>query len=534
LERRFGNSCRRHEALLIALIASGAVALVNFHVMLYGDDFFYLRFTSHDFSYFLSRHIEHYRLANGRVIVHLLATAFLGIHPFFWRLFNSLMLFGIVFFGAKTASFAKDGERAPELWPAILLAASIFFLDPVLTRQSVYWLTGSFNYVYPMLVLFLYWYLLTGYYRSGRHRRIMPVMAFLAGATTEQAGLMAFGLTLILTLEKAMSEKRRPGMGQIIILLSAAFGMLSVIASPSVFYRAAIEDAPAEGLINLLKYNIKYQSTTFLFSKIMLPYHLMAMLSAAGTIFACERESRGKASNAVLTAGISAALLWLFEMLKGDVSPEKVDRRVLCYYLLIGAGYVLMLSYAAYRAYRVKLIGNHTLPAIALVLCLGSQLMMVVSPVYGPRNLLCAILMLALYSSALMPRQNAAGVPAVLAVAVCFLYRFPVLIPLPVAAFLLCRNKNLKSAAALSYASVVLISLTVLWGTANGYAKNAAVYEKNIDAARYRSLNETGVLIQKRLPDELYGWAMPYHNPYYDPYYKYYLAVDQKTQIIWQ
>ena len=61
---------QRYGLLIITGITFILTLIVNLNVRFYGDDFFYSRFTSSDLSYFLSRHKEHYLMANGRVSRH--------------------------------------------------------------------------------------------------------------------------------------------------------------------------------------------------------------------------------------------------------------------------------------------------------------------------------------------------------------------------------------------------------------------------------------------------------------------------------
>ncbi|MDP4109645.1 MAG: DUF6056 family protein, partial [Bacillota bacterium] len=397
--------------ILISLLTSILTYTVNNSVRFYGDDFFYKRFTSGGFLYFLARHRQHYFLANGRVIVHLLATCFLGLSPILWRIANSLMLGGIVYFGARTASIGNKNGSASA---GAIFAASLGFLNISVTRQSVYWLTGSFNYVYPLLMLLIYWWFLSA---EGEKSRVLPVFAFLSAATTEQVSLMTFGLTILYFLENMVFGKSKRKMIYAVCLTASVAGMLSVLCAPSVLYRASIENAHGTGFA-LIKYNIRNQVIAFMFSGIMAPYHLMAMLSAIGTIISAQGVKL-KNKNGVLFLSVSTFLFWLWQVLPGNTgSTAKAGRPALLLYFLTGLLYFASLVYAAFVRY---LEDKNAAPFYALLLCFGSQIMMVVSPVYGPRNLLCAIIMLALYAGFMMPPLNRISIPAVFGVFLCFL-----------------------------------------------------------------------------------------------------------------
>ena len=67
-------------------------------------------------------------------------------------------------------------------------------------RQSFYWITGSFNYIYPLFMLFWYWYVLLKFSKDnfkGKKLLLTSILSFFASATVEQGGIMAFGLTVL-------------------------------------------------------------------------------------------------------------------------------------------------------------------------------------------------------------------------------------------------------------------------------------------------------------------------------------------------
>lgn len=530
----------------IYIIAIGtllATVLVNYNVHWYGDDFFYARFTKVDFNYFISRHIDHYMRANGRAIVHLLVTLFLGLNIHIWQIVNSMMLGGIVLFGTKSiegkASINQQSNSAN--YSAFIMAVSIAFLDINMTRQSVYWLTGSFNYVYPILMLLVYWYLLSRKDHLQKSGWCLPVMAFLSAATVEQVSLMSFGLTLLMIIEQRVIRKQKPHRILILCLIAATLGMVSVVLAPSVFLRASIEDAPVNGFIALLKFNIKSQGSTFLFSKAMTPYLLFAMGSALGTIWLLRDKGIFKwriVERGIAFYGGSAFLCWLWQMTSGSSITDYMNANPmqLLFFLFVGVGFIIVLLYAALLVYFNKAVTNRTLPFIALILGIGSQAMLLVSPVYGPRNLVPAVIMLVLYSAALMPQLNKMGISIIISGLLCFLLQMPWFLPVVVVAVLLIIPEDRKVIAiTIGYSCIALIAVSVMKVSIEGYSVNARVYEDNLQLAQEFKMNsEKGTLIQKKLPIEMYGWVMPYHNPYYVPYYNLALDINRDFEIIWE
>lgn len=526
----------RYRLFIITAFVFMITAVINFNVRHYGDDFFYIRFTLGDLEYFLNRHIEHYFIANGRFIVHLLVTLFLGVDIRFWYFMNSLMLAGIVYFGARVATDMekKDGL---EVYAAVILGLTISLLDPNLTRQSIYWLTGSFNYVYPLFILLLYWYTLQRAMKEERIGWVVAGLAFLAAATVEQASLMAFGLTLLTLMEFKWIQKRGVEKTLLVSVLTALVGMLTVLFAPGVFHRASVEDAPTNNLVSLIQHNVTTQGGTFIFSETMAPYHWFAITSAMGVILTYRSQQRKWTETAIQIILCSACVGWLYIM-SSDMNVMKNHKLILLYYFLI----LFVLVYAAFLVFKDRWMSNRTLPMIAVILGFGSQFMLFISPVYGPRNLLFAIVMLALYTASLMPKLNFRGISAICACGFCVLNHLFWLLPLPVIALFLIllggRNKKLyyaRTGIVLGYITIAFVSSNTIVPTIKGYSLNAKVYDQNLEIANsYRSEKAKGKLIQYKLPKENYAWVMPYHNPYYTRYYNLYLRLNLHTENEWK
>lgn|GEM_PF-2210006 len=418
-------------ACCLALFFAAALALCA-RVYLYGDDFFYATFTGRGPGYLLRRMIEHYQLANGRVAAHLLAAAFLSMDLWVWRAANSLGLAACAWLCSRVAT----PQGCPR-WPGVMIAASLLLLiDISVARQSIYWLDGSCNYLYPLLMLLTYWLALRRFLARAAGSPLLPVLAFLASATTEQGGMMAFGLTLLLLAHYRLVQGGRLRLRQGAIVLCSLLGLLTVVCAPGVFHRIAMTESPVNGgLWQLAAYNLRLQGAS-LFSP-------------------------------------ATGLFWL---------------------LMLAAGIGYAAARAGKRGWR-DVAFDPTMPA-ALLLGLGSQAVMLVSPVYGPRVLLSFLVM-----------------------AVVFIIR---------AASRFSGGRAYR----LLLAALIIAAACNWYGLYRGYGENAVVYRDNMAAiGEYRE--EEGALLQRQLPGESYGWVMPYHNGYYDAYYKLCFDLPAATRIIW-
>jgi hypothetical protein len=552
----FEHFIHRYGYFVVLSVAVLSVGLISSKVYLYGDDLVYYQFNSGGIKHFISYHIYNYMHNNGRAIVHLLASIFLRWNMHIWKFSIALMIGGLIFFGMSilygqnghvSSSANKSDHAWHKLYASMIFLAGIAFLDITVTRQSVYWLTGSFNYVYPMLLLFAYWSMLVRVDSKNYFNFFLPILAFLSAATVEQASLMAFGLTVLEVSYNKLILKKKISRLHILALVFSALGMISVIIAPGVFFRADHTQSPVEGFLPLLKYNIEIQSANFLFSRETAPYLLFSIVSALGIIYK-QRSQLSIKPEWLLRFLISACgigllcWIWQFSFRKPITNIYEGSHMYFSYkemflFLYIGVCIFSLLFYSAVIVMKNNLIKNATTPLLALILGIGSQAMMIISPVYGARNLLSLIIMLCLYTAALLPYLDILFIPYILAIIFAIIYNQLWLI-LILIGFIIVKHYFLPASRQIliftGYLCIILIGGFVMLKSYYGYAANAKVYKNNLAiAVDYVEKNQKGELIQNRLPYEMYSWNMPYEAPYYADFYKQYLRAKQDTIIVW-
>ncbi len=474
--------------VLPAVLAFMGTFAVLANVFLYGDDFFYSAFSKQDATYYFSRNIQHYFMANGRVVVHLLVTLFLGINLWVWRICNAAMLGGIVYFSLRLMP-----EKGNKSVPAAICLAFILGIGMPVYRQSVYWLTGSFNYVYPILMLVIYWSVLKQEIESKKSCQFLPVLAFFASATVEQGGMMAFGLNVILLGEKKFFRKEKLKRCEIMALIASFAGIVTVVCSPAQFLRASVEENPVDGgLLSLIVYNVKGFCRNFMMTRHMAIFHVGVFSASAVTLLGELRGQYKKLATAALCVCV-LSFIWWAAMMLGYTGGRSL------YFLTCIFGYSASALVAAGLVYRRY--GDVT-GLTALVLAFGSQLMMIVSPVIGERNMLFYIAGAMIFTAW---------------------------------SFGLCGEIKQKITVYAVTAVLISVALIIYSGTVTGYWKNAGVYRENLTKIKeYAEQHNRGSLEQKKLPEDSYGWAMPYHNAYYEPYYNICFDIPQDTEVEWK
>lgn len=513
-----------------------AILAICANVFPYGDDFFYSTFSKNDFTYYVSRNIEHYTIANGRAIVHMLATLFLGMNIWIWRIVNAMAFTACAIL---TMYIAKAKNHQMPFCAAVIIFMFLT-LDTQITRQSIYWLTGSFNYLYPMLLLLLYWMVLEKSFLNKKHSIYLPILAFFAAATTEQGSIMCFGLTLLILLREKFVARHHVKLSHILSLIFSSLGMFSVICAPGVFNRVDVTTSPVPGgLMQLVIYNIKQQSKIFFFAEYTRMIHITLLLFALFYITSYVKKAKTIKSKNVYTIGmligiiILVCYLWL-PLNISNLPKNALTVKMSIFMLCIACGYLITLFLCATISYTQA---KASIMMIALILGLGSQAVMLASPVYGPRVLVSFIFMAVIFAVNALKESIDDGSTTVLGGIFCFLIGHPYAVSLTVPSLYFGQiNKNKLKLQWLYLGLIPLIFTALLsWNqTYSGYAKNAQVYKKNIFAIEEYKKNHTHELKQYTLPNDNFAWVMPYHNDYYNPYYTICFNLPKDTKIIWE
>lgn len=482
--------------------------LVCRNILPTGDDLFYSGFSKGGLAYFLHRHAEHYMRANGRAIVHFLATVFLALPLCIWQLLHAATLAFCVF-----ASVRLSRTRGFYRIAAALLSAAILMgLDTMITRQSVYWIMGAWNYVYPIAALLAFWMIVSSKRCPPRSMCILTcILAILAGASTEQASMMAVGLC-VMEISFACIERRKPSGIQWTTLILTVAGLITVLAAPGLRVRSEITSSPTRGgMLSLLKYNLIEQGKVLFYDELTLSFQLPLMIAGIllCTVLAVRSEKKmprlGYAFCGICGAGYLVIRILLgttvflnpYPMLIRMLRTLGIAGEVFC---LIGCGLILALT----RRDRIMLYAS--------VLAFGSQAMMLVSETWGTR-VMCAFVFM---------------VPVILSRTLALLSEVPTH----------AESKNRRYLPCIVLTAAIC-TLCVFSGINHAdivthTAANAAVYRENLaDIDTYRASGSTDTLTQRILPYPGYAWAMPYHNDYYAPYYAITYGLPQNTPMEW-
>lgn len=470
--------------------------LINLNVVYFGDDYYYLSFRNLNFTEYFSGLFNHYCQDNGRFIVHLFATLFLKFPMPFWQILNSLMLTGICYFITKILT-TKDKSKMP-----LILSISFFIIASLsinITRQSTYWLTGSFNYIYPIFLLFAYWFSLLKI-DNKRFFIIAIILGFFSAASMEQNAMMTFGLTILTLFAKFKNLKSlmylknwkevfKTNKRLILLCLITFIGVCTVILAPAQFVRIQKEETDIPLSTTVIN-NSKFLLYNYISDSNILPYAILFNLLSIAYLFKNEKNIKVKIFIfAVSILNIILTTLNIY-FLYGNLSSNAVKLVIDVVILLM---YLINFIYINKQVYK-KCISPLTISAILLV---GSQAMMIISPVLGHRNLIFGLMM--------------------------FLFIICI-----IASKIDFKFKNIFTSV------LILLAIIVNIHTAKGYYQTKLIDTKNIEIISYSQdiINDKNqeITLYKFLNDD-YGWSMPYVSSYHEYWFKNFY--NMKCKINW-
>lgn len=464
---------------------------ININVNYFGDDFSYLKWTKLSAVEYLERVGKHYIYTNGRTIVHVLDSLFLKLNPIFWAIFNSLMLVGICYFAAKII-VRKNENKMPLAFSVMFFFVSI--LDILVTRQSVYWITGSFNYVYPICMFFIYWYYLLKIAESKKNFICAIIFGILGSASVEQMGMMTFGITVLTMLSKVKSIKeitKKNGIKELFqknkrivwMLIITFVGLASVLLAPGQFVRINQES----------KYSrlyILFASTRWLMESFTTGDRALIYAIVINAIVALYGIHDDKDKSKKVFLSITLNLIATISINLSGIFNLVVWKLIFMLVILLTYVYEIIYLNSKFENKLFSMFIN------AIILMVGSQFMMVVSNVIGERNLLPGYVMYAFVIS----------------------YALTNLV-LP---------KYLNEKALV----ICLIVVGMLFNvrTACGYYVSKTIWDENMQTIEQHK--DDKVITLKKFEDTNYSWSALYESEDHEKYFKSFYNIDAEFNWI--
>lgn len=506
-------------------------AAVLFSVPLFGDDYYYGSFLKKGMSFFVTENVVHYTKTNGRAVVHLLDELLLaGGTNYLWKIFNLFSIAVSVYFTAAVASsrFAfshtpSDEEKRRFSRMLIIICTLTGLLEIGILRQTLYWATGSMNYLFPYALFICYYYFLRRDIEKETASSSLWALGFFAGFSSEQAGFATLATTVAILVMHYV-KRRTPPLSQYftnLVAVGAGFA-LQIFAPGNAMRTSYYPEFYAKSIIERISENLKpLYNIIFNIDGIYI-FVLIAFCCLA--FFLVSKALKSKKLLKVLLFAAAAGTLY-----------------TTCIYMHALLNNHLILTELAFLPWFALSLCGFTVAAFIkakdeksfesiffLILAPVLQLAMLISPQYGPRTLLISAFCLFIPLSSFIAEYIKQ--PAFSASIAVILFAFtdaeyPILLLITAIAFAVhhIKIKNRSSKTSVTMA-IVLICVSF-----SGVAKNAAGYFENLPAHNYNSKAvasykssppEDKTLILAYLPNPDYKYTMPYDDPYHLSWYK--------------
>lgn len=218
-------------------------------VVLYADDYALGIYSSGGIGAAWDYAVDHY-LTWGGGYTAFIVIILIMFPPILWKLFLTLLL--VAFVGLTVKMVCKNHPTRKWLI-AILLWSLIFVLSIWISREVIYWLDGSVAYLFSMFQVFIFFYFMYTRLIQGITKKydycIIPLLAFFAGWSSAQSGLIAVIMCLLLLAWKQFIKKERVHKLYIISTISSVIGFC-------IFYFAPGNSARMDTFTEYANYNI--------------------------------------------------------------------------------------------------------------------------------------------------------------------------------------------------------------------------------------------------------------------------------------
>lgn len=485
--------------IIAVILFFGLFFLLFQSVFMYSDDFRYGEAGKGNLTQIMQYMGEHYQTVNGRSLVHTLAILFTKCDLFFWRLVTPAVIAVLL---VLTARFITVEKKERQKLTVIMLL--LYLLMPVgVLQQSAYWLSGSFNYVYPMLPILGLGILMKKSIQNKKANYWLLPLGAIAGATMEQCGMIALGICILTMLYQKFFKKNRLLLCHYLAVLCTVAGYLTIFLSPATKGRIDSES----GQMGLLQNTYRILFEKWFQSKEMFLFVLITTICLVFWLAYFTKKSAGYRWLNIACLSVLVLLLPLIALQVyniGAYTPGGMVAKGITF--LFGCTFYFSLAYTGILLY---LKSKKETVLVCTILAFGSQVMLIAARYIGFRNNFPSMILL-----------------------------FPFL-----AETLLQWTESMthggKHTRVLLKAGGIFLLLIALLNTCSifyGYGKNAQVYRENLSRIQAYHKNPESFLTLQNLPYQNYRWYLPADDEtgWQEKAFKTYYNIDDSTKLIFQ
>lgn len=361
--------------LLIAMI------VIHQYVHLYADDYYYSRDAKTGFENYNRFALKELK-TNGRVWVHFLLMLLIRYDALIFRIVNPIVItFGVYLLVKIAREFNFEKKKNGQIIIGILAVMLFIGMPKEIVVTTLYYPACALNYLYPSIVALWFGYTIYKEHNEKGYSRInikAILLGLLAGSSTQQAGMMSIGFSVIKLIDIKLIKKQRASFKYYISLIMPFIGYIFVSYGSvrrMLFEKSSgVEVSIIETLVNLLRTNI--------FSKAVFIYVILMLISFIFNILMNLKKSKNKGLNYIhLFILIISTILYSYVAIFSsyDISRVVIGETniiLIGYYVIFTMVYVF---YGLYCGIDIYLKSKNFFILACLINSIGSQAMLLVA-----------------------------------------------------------------------------------------------------------------------------------------------------------
>lgn len=478
---------------------------VTIFVHLNGDDFMYGSFAH---SGIVHNVWSYYHTGNGRFWINILDSALLWFDRYLYILVTPWIELAFVLLIAKNVQYIRAGKTDKEKEHVLVRICMVLFacLDVLCLRETVFWITGMMNYLFPAVVFLLAYYLFQKARQGEIHGWRLAVyyaVCFLSASSVEQFALMFVGMITLHHGYDILNNKKNIPWWQWISYAVSLVGLAFLLFAPGNFQRVGEQQMPSL-LSNT--WTLVYQNSM---DAVAFPF--LMMFSAISTFSAVKKQSLPQklffcgapililvvrsipmAERAIIL--IAILLVWLIQFSGAIGELKRIQRPHVWFLCFVG---------------------------------LGSQIMLLISAIWGFRCMFSMYMVYIMLIALLLSQMEKKDCLIILGTGItAALHPLLTLILWSMLLVGYFWNRKQPSLEILSIAvrTCTTVSLLIM---CLGYGLNYTTYQDNIKSTK----EALDVITIKTLPYEKYSWYWTPFNEFHENYYRIYYGLEDQEII---
>lgn len=191
------------------------------------DDIMYSNWSKDGVQHFFEQQIWHWQNFNGRFIVHFCFTSLLALGSWTYMIIPICMVFGFYFI----FNLFMPNKKSINFLMSSICVCLLFLLSKPLISETVFWMAGGFNYLFPFIFLSMAIYKI--HKNTEKFSVLTAVLCLVTGATMEQYSIM-LGVYLFMLFCFNIKDKQKRN-SYLVYGICVVVGFLSIIlASPTI------------------------------------------------------------------------------------------------------------------------------------------------------------------------------------------------------------------------------------------------------------------------------------------------------------